>query len=84
VVLSPSSIKRKPKWVVCHDCGTSLLAMHLGLNWVGFSRQQLFVFRDQKSIHKEVAVQQPNESTRTEPNDANAPIHKQMDDKGRP
>src|ERR1700682_648437 len=35
VVLSPSSIKRKPKWVVCHDCGTSLLAMHPGVSGSG-------------------------------------------------
>jgi hypothetical protein len=25
VVLSPSSIKREPRWVLCHGCGASLI-----------------------------------------------------------
>ncbi len=83
VVLSPSSIKRKPKWVVCHDCETSLLAMQPGVNWVGFSRHRLLVFVISDRAIKEVAVQQQNDSTRTETNDANAQLHKEKDDRVR-
>ncbi len=33
VVLGTSTMQREPKWVVCDDCGTSLLAMHPVLDW---------------------------------------------------